>query len=66
MNMDVQEIVCDDVDWMHVAQYRDYWRALVKSNEILISIKGEKFLDYLKDCYLLTKDSAPCICLVSS
>jgi hypothetical protein len=27
--MNLKEIDCEGVDWIHVAQYRDRWRALV-------------------------------------
>jgi hypothetical protein len=29
IKMDLREIVCGDVDWIHLAQDRDRWRALV-------------------------------------
>jgi hypothetical protein len=29
--MNLREIACEDVDWMHLAQDRDQWRALVNT-----------------------------------
>jgi hypothetical protein len=29
--MDIKEIRCEDVNWIHVAQDRDQWRALVNT-----------------------------------
>jgi hypothetical protein len=29
--MDLRETGCDEVDWIHVAQYRDQWLALVNT-----------------------------------
>jgi len=29
--MDVREIGCYGVDWMHVTQHRDQWRAIVNT-----------------------------------
>jgi hypothetical protein len=31
IKMDLREIGCDVVDWIKMAQYRDQWRALVKT-----------------------------------
>jgi hypothetical protein len=31
IKMDLREIVCGDVDWIHWAQDRDRWRALVNT-----------------------------------
>jgi hypothetical protein len=46
-------------DWIYLAQYRDKWQALVNVVLTLRSIKYEEFLDQLRTCYLLRKDSAP-------
>jgi hypothetical protein len=35
------------VDWIHLAQDRDQWQALMNSNEPSGSIKGREFLDQL-------------------
>jgi hypothetical protein len=32
------------VNWIHMAQDRDQWWAVVNTNELSDSIKGEKFL----------------------
>jgi hypothetical protein len=29
--MDLREILCEDVDWIHLAQHGIYWRALVNT-----------------------------------
>jgi hypothetical protein len=29
--MDLREIECEGVDWMHLAEDRDQWQALVKT-----------------------------------
>jgi hypothetical protein len=29
IRMDMMKIGCEGVDWMHLSQYRDQWRALV-------------------------------------
>jgi hypothetical protein len=31
VRMDVREIGCKDVDWMHLVQDRDQWRAVVNT-----------------------------------
>jgi hypothetical protein len=45
--MDLREIGFGDVDWIHWAQDRDRWRALVNTvmNEPSGSIKCGEFLD---------------------
>jgi hypothetical protein len=50
IRMDLREIKWKGVDWIHLDQDMDQWRALVSSNEILGSIKCGEFLDYLSDC----------------
>jgi len=38
------------VDWMYLARDRDQRRAVVNTiMNLLVSIKGEEFLDYLSD-----------------
>jgi hypothetical protein len=47
------------VDWMHLANDKDQWRALVNTVMNFSGyIKCSKFLDYLTDYQLLKKDSA--------
>jgi hypothetical protein len=44
--MDFKEIGCDDVDWIHQAQYRVWWLAVV--NAVMNPcgfIEGREFLD---------------------
>jgi hypothetical protein len=31
MRMGLRELECEDVDWIHLAQNRDKWRALVNA-----------------------------------
>jgi hypothetical protein len=45
IRMDLKEISLKIVDSIHVAQDKDHWRALVKNNEPLVSLKSGEFLD---------------------
>jgi hypothetical protein len=48
IKMNLQEEDCKIMNWIHLAQDRDQWRALV--NMVIKasgSIKGEEFLDYI-------------------
>jgi hypothetical protein len=45
IKMDLREIGTEVVDWIHLAQDRDQWRALEYGNETLSSIKGGEFFD---------------------
>jgi hypothetical protein len=50
--MDLRKIGWEVVNWMHLAQDRDQWRAYEHS----VSIKVRKFLDYLSDYSFPNKD----------
>jgi hypothetical protein len=45
IKMDLREIVFWDVDWIHLAQDRDRWRAREHGNESSVSTKCGEFLD---------------------
>jgi len=42
--MDLRETGWEILDWMHLAQYRNQWRALV-------NIKGRELLEYLSNSF---------------
>jgi len=45
MRMDIWQIVCEGVDWIHLAQDRDQWRTLVKTvMDLLVPQKERNFL----------------------
>jgi hypothetical protein len=49
--MALREIGWKCVNWMHLAQDRNQWRAIYENdNEPSGSIKGGTFLDKLSDC----------------
>jgi hypothetical protein len=44
--MDLRRIGCEGMDWMHLLQGRDQWRAVVNTvMKRLGSINGKKFVD---------------------
>jgi hypothetical protein len=50
LEMNLREIGWEDVEWMNLTQDRDQWWALVNVVvNLLGSIKGEEFLDYLSE-----------------
>jgi len=52
IRVDLKEIRCQFVNWIHTLQDRDHWRAFVDSG----SIKGGERLD----CHLLKNGYGPC------
>jgi hypothetical protein len=54
--MNLTEIGCAVVDWIHVAKGRVHWRVLV--NEPSSSIKGGELIHQLRNSQLLKKDTA--------
>jgi hypothetical protein len=49
--MYLRVIEWEDIGWIHVAHYRDQWRAGVEhGNEPLGFIKAGEFVDHLNDC----------------
>ena len=47
--MDLQEVGCESMDWINLAQDRDRWQALVNVvTDPLGSIKCVEFLDQLR------------------
>jgi hypothetical protein len=47
----MEVIRCENVDWIHLAKYRDRWRALVVNTEMnLLILQNEGgFLDQFRD-----------------
>jgi len=49
--VDLGTIRCDDVDWIHVTQNRDQWRAFVNTvMNLRVPQKVEECFNYLSDC----------------
>ena len=45
------------MDWIDLAQDRDSWRAL--ANTVMILRVSIQFIDQMRNCQFLKKDSAP-------
>jgi hypothetical protein len=52
-----KEIGYESVVWIRLAQDRDQWRTVVKTNKFPGSLKGGEFLDKLSDYYFLKKEN---------
>jgi hypothetical protein len=57
--MDLNEMGCEKVDWIHLAQDMDQWETCDHNNEPSGSIKCLKLLERLNNYQLLKKGSAP-------
>jgi hypothetical protein len=49
MNMDLKEIRCEGVDWIHLAQDRDKWRAVLNTAMSLQIPYNSGKLEYLSN-----------------
>jgi hypothetical protein len=56
--MNLKEIRCEVLEWIHIVQDRVQYRALVIT-VMNIKMRGERCLDQVSKCHLLRKDSAP-------
>jgi hypothetical protein len=58
IRIDLREMECEGVDWMHLAQDREQWRVLVNTvMNLQVPKNGRESLDYLSDYQLLKKHS---------
>jgi hypothetical protein len=56
--MDLKEIGLEGMEWIHLAQDRDKWLDFCKHGNVPPgSIESGKFLDYLRNDWLVKKDS---------
>jgi hypothetical protein len=56
IRMALKEIEWDGVEWIHLAQVKDQWQALVNT-EPLGFTKSREFFDFVSDYELVKKDS---------
>jgi hypothetical protein len=56
IKMDLKEIECKNVDWIHLKQVAGFCE---HHNELLNSIKCWEFLEWLSNYWLFKEDSAP-------
>jgi hypothetical protein len=47
IKMDLRELRCVGMDWIHLAEDRDLWRALVNTNDHSGSVKCCEIFGYL-------------------
>jgi hypothetical protein len=55
----LRRICWEVMDWIHVAQDRDQWWALV--NTVMIEFRKRRVISWLGDYYFLKRDSAPLV-----
>jgi hypothetical protein len=48
-----------NIDWISLAQDRDRWRTFMNTLMNLGFHKVREYLDWLRTCYILRKNSAP-------
>jgi hypothetical protein len=60
IKMDIKDMACEGMDWTHGTGFRQVVIHCQYGKEPSDSIKCGEFLDRVRNCKLLTKDSAPC------
>jgi hypothetical protein len=60
IKMNLRETGCENVDWIHLAENKDRWQALVNRElNLSDSVKWWKFLEWLSNYWLFKKGPAP-------